>query len=62
MLLILRPIPMFVLKGPKKCGFCPLFEWSLCSFFEGVRSFAQVVFLGPIFFQKIMCLAFMMRT
>ena len=52
MLLVLRLVHMFVMKGPTKCGFCPLFANPLSSFFEGACSFAPIVFLRPIFFKK----------
>ena len=52
MLLVLRPIHMFVLKGPTKYGFCPLFARPLCSFFKWARSFAPMVFLGTIFLKN----------
>ena len=51
-LLVLRLVHMFLMKQPTKYGFCPLLARPLSSFFEGARSFAPTVFIGPVFFKK----------
>ena len=52
MLLVLRLVHMFLMKQPTKYGFFPLLARPLSSFFEGARSFAPTVFIGPVFFKK----------